>query len=160
MKEVLRFSPLSSSVNGVDLRPRSGSCSASNGVDGQVPSSSCSPALNHVLNGDAEENSSPVHHPSDSDTESKTGRFSTAEEMSGNQRVRTLYWTYFCSALEFMSKTSPFSISAAVSQELSSNIGPRVWRVPQWLLKILSSLSSDLQINRVFSSHKWCISPV
>lgn len=123
MKEALRFSPLSSSVNGVDLRPRSGSCSTSDGVDGQVPSSSCSPALNHVLNGDAEESSSPVHHPSDSDTESKTGGVFTAGEMSVNQPVKTLYWTCFCcSAPEFMSTTFPFSINAAVSQELSSNI--------------------------------------
>ncbi len=62
-----------SSVNGTDLGPRSGSCSASNGVDGQVPSSSCSPALSHVVNGDSTQNSTPVHQPSDSDTESRTG---------------------------------------------------------------------------------------
>ncbi|XP_029687747.1 NEDD4-like E3 ubiquitin-protein ligase WWP1, partial [Takifugu rubripes] len=61
-----------SSANGVDLHPRSASCSASNGVDAQVPSTSCSPALSHVLNGDAEETSSPAHQPSDSDTDSKT----------------------------------------------------------------------------------------
>ncbi|TNM96142.1 hypothetical protein fugu_015803 [Takifugu bimaculatus] len=60
------------SANGVDLHPRSASCSASNGVDAQVPSTSCSPALSHVLNGDAEETSSPAHQPSDSDTDSKT----------------------------------------------------------------------------------------
>ncbi|XP_041817007.1 NEDD4-like E3 ubiquitin-protein ligase WWP1 [Chelmon rostratus] len=61
-----------SSVNGTDLAPRSSSCSASNGLDGQVPSSSCSPALSHVVNGDATPNSTPVHQPSDSDTESRT----------------------------------------------------------------------------------------
>ncbi|KAE8280069.1 NEDD4-like E3 ubiquitin-protein ligase WWP1 [Larimichthys crocea] len=61
-----------SSVNGTDLVPRSGSCSASNGLDGQVPSSSCSPALSHVVNGDTTPNSTPVHQPSDSDTESRT----------------------------------------------------------------------------------------
>ncbi|XP_049420799.1 NEDD4-like E3 ubiquitin-protein ligase WWP1 [Epinephelus fuscoguttatus] len=61
-----------STVNGTDLGPRSSSCSASNGVDGQVPSSSCSPALDHVVNGDATPNSTPVHQPSDSDTESRT----------------------------------------------------------------------------------------
>ncbi|KAM7370132.1 hypothetical protein PAMP_011412 [Pampus punctatissimus] len=59
-------------VNGTDLDPRSGSCSASNGVDGQVPSSSCSPALAHIVNGDATPNSTPVHQPSDSDTDSRT----------------------------------------------------------------------------------------
>lgn len=64
-----------SSVNGTDLVPRSGSCSASNGLDGQVPSSSCSPALSHVVNGDTTPNSTPVHQPSDSDTESRTGEF-------------------------------------------------------------------------------------
>uniref|UniRef100_A0A674P817 HECT-type E3 ubiquitin transferase n=1 Tax=Takifugu rubripes TaxID=31033 RepID=A0A674P817_TAKRU len=69
---------LSSSANGVDLHPRSASCSASNGVDAQVPSTSCSPALSHVLNGDAEETSSPAHQPSDSDTDSKTGEFRRA----------------------------------------------------------------------------------
>ncbi|KAI3355083.1 hypothetical protein L3Q82_017959 [Scortum barcoo] len=58
-----------SSVNGTDLGPRSGSCSASNGVDGQVPFNSCSPALSHVVNGDSTQNSTPVHQPSDSDTE-------------------------------------------------------------------------------------------
>ncbi|XP_059182798.1 NEDD4-like E3 ubiquitin-protein ligase WWP1 [Centropristis striata] len=61
-----------STVNGTDLGPRSSSCSASNGVDGQVPSSSCSPALSHILNGDATASSTPVHQPSDSDTESRT----------------------------------------------------------------------------------------
>nr|XP_046226774.1 NEDD4-like E3 ubiquitin-protein ligase WWP1 [Scatophagus argus]XP_046226775.1 NEDD4-like E3 ubiquitin-protein ligase WWP1 [Scatophagus argus] len=61
-----------SSVNGIDSGPRSGSCSASNGLDGQVPSSSCSPALSHVVNGESTPNSTPVHQPSDSDTESKT----------------------------------------------------------------------------------------
>ncbi|GLD55021.1 NEDD4-like E3 ubiquitin-protein ligase WWP1 [Lates japonicus] len=61
-----------STVNGTDLGPRSDSCSASNGVDGQVPSISCSPALGHVVNGDSTPNSTPVHQPSDSDTESRT----------------------------------------------------------------------------------------
>nr|XP_033494611.1 NEDD4-like E3 ubiquitin-protein ligase WWP1 isoform X2 [Epinephelus lanceolatus] len=61
-----------STVNGTDLGPRSSSCSASNGVDGQVPSSSCSPALDHIVNGDATPNSTPVHQPSDSDTECRT----------------------------------------------------------------------------------------
>ncbi|XP_026219451.1 NEDD4-like E3 ubiquitin-protein ligase WWP1 isoform X2 [Anabas testudineus] len=61
-----------STVNGADLGPRSGSCSTSSGVDGQVPSSSCSPALGHVVNGDTTANSTPVHQPSDSDTESRT----------------------------------------------------------------------------------------
>ncbi|XP_070841673.1 NEDD4-like E3 ubiquitin-protein ligase WWP1 [Chaetodon trifascialis] len=61
-----------STANGSDLGPRSGSCSASNGLDGQMPSSSCSPALSHVVNGDATPNSTPVHQPSDSDTESRT----------------------------------------------------------------------------------------
>ncbi|KAM7390755.1 hypothetical protein PAMA_008785 [Pampus argenteus] len=61
-----------STVNGTDSDPRSGSFSASNGVDGQVPSSSCSPALAHIVNGDATPNSTPVHQPSDSDTESRT----------------------------------------------------------------------------------------
>lgn len=65
--------PPSSTVNGTDSEPRSGSCSASNGMDGQVPSSSCSPALSHVVNGDSTPNSTPVHQPSDSDTESRTG---------------------------------------------------------------------------------------
>ncbi|XP_053268770.1 NEDD4-like E3 ubiquitin-protein ligase WWP1 isoform X1 [Pleuronectes platessa] len=61
-----------STVNGTDLDPRSDSCSASNGVDAQVPSTSCSPALGHILNGDTTPNSTPVHQPSDSDTESRT----------------------------------------------------------------------------------------
>ncbi|XP_069554105.1 NEDD4-like E3 ubiquitin-protein ligase WWP1 [Brachyistius frenatus] len=59
-----------STVNGTDLGPRSDSCSASNGADDQVPSSSCSPALGHVVNGATTPNSTPVHQPSDSDTES------------------------------------------------------------------------------------------
>ncbi|KAM6900752.1 NEDD4-like E3 ubiquitin-protein ligase WWP1 isoform 2-T2 [Xenentodon cancila] len=59
----------SSTVNGTDLGPRSGSCSASSGADVQVPSSSCSPALDHAVNGEAKPNSTPVHQPSDSDTE-------------------------------------------------------------------------------------------
>uniref|UniRef100_UPI0037E9BDCB NEDD4-like E3 ubiquitin-protein ligase WWP1 n=1 Tax=Semicossyphus pulcher TaxID=241346 RepID=UPI0037E9BDCB len=61
-----------SSVNGTDPGLRSGSCSASNGLDAQVPSSSCSPALSHVVNGDSTPSSTPVHQPSDSDTESRT----------------------------------------------------------------------------------------
>ncbi|KAA8580976.1 hypothetical protein FQN60_013934 [Etheostoma spectabile] len=61
-----------STVNGTDLVQRSSSYSVSNGVDSQVPSSSCSPALGHVVNGDATPNSTPAHHPSDSDTESRT----------------------------------------------------------------------------------------
>ncbi|KAM9332458.1 LOW QUALITY PROTEIN: NEDD4-like E3 ubiquitin-protein ligase WWP1 [Pholidichthys leucotaenia] len=60
-----------STVNGTDLGPRSGSCSASSGADGQVPSSSCSPALAMPSNGDATPNSTPVHQPSDSDTDSR-----------------------------------------------------------------------------------------
>lgn len=60
-----------STVNGTDLGPRSGSCSASSGADGQVPSSSCSPALGRVVNGNTTPNSTPVHQPSDSDTESR-----------------------------------------------------------------------------------------
>ncbi|XP_039645880.1 NEDD4-like E3 ubiquitin-protein ligase WWP1 isoform X1 [Perca fluviatilis] len=60
-----------STVNGTDLVPRSSSYSVSNGVDSQVPSSSCSPALGHVVNGDTTPNSTPVHQPSDSDTESR-----------------------------------------------------------------------------------------
>ncbi|XP_063340174.1 NEDD4-like E3 ubiquitin-protein ligase WWP1 isoform X1 [Pelmatolapia mariae] len=60
-----------STVNGTDLGPRSGSCSASSGADGQVPSSSCSPALCHAVNGDSTTNSTPVHQPSDSDNESR-----------------------------------------------------------------------------------------
>lgn len=68
--------PPYSSVNGTDLGPGSGSCSASNGVDGQVTSStSCSPALSHVVNGEATPNSTPVHQPSGSDTESRTGDY-------------------------------------------------------------------------------------
>lgn len=59
----------SSTVNGTGLGPRTGSCSAS---DSQVPSSSCSPALRRVVNGDATPDSTPVHQPSDSDTESRT----------------------------------------------------------------------------------------
>lgn len=62
-----------SSVKGTDLGPDSGSCSASNGMDEQLPSSSCSPALSHVINGDDTPNSTPVHQPSDSDPESRTG---------------------------------------------------------------------------------------
>lgn len=74
MHIVIVMPPLSySSVNGTDLGPSSGSCSASNGVDGLVPSVSCSPALSHVVNGDASPNSTPVHQPSDSDTESRRG---------------------------------------------------------------------------------------
>lgn len=65
-----------SSVNGTGLGPRSASCSASNGVDGEVPSSSCSSALSHVINGEATPNSTPVHQPSDSGTESRTGESS------------------------------------------------------------------------------------
>ncbi|XP_061569016.1 NEDD4-like E3 ubiquitin-protein ligase WWP1 isoform X2 [Cololabis saira] len=61
----------SSTVNGTDLGPRSGSCSASSGADVQVPSSSCSPALDHVVNGEAKPNSTPVHQPSDSDIETR-----------------------------------------------------------------------------------------
>ncbi|XP_072234990.1 NEDD4-like E3 ubiquitin-protein ligase WWP1 isoform X2 [Leuresthes tenuis] len=60
-----------STVNGTDLGPRSGSCSASSGADVQVPSSSCSSALDHVVNGDTTPNSTPVHQPSDSDTETR-----------------------------------------------------------------------------------------
>lgn len=62
-------------MNGTDLGQRSGSCSASNGVDSQVPSGSCSPALDHVLNGDVTASSTPVHLPSDSDTDSRMGEF-------------------------------------------------------------------------------------
>ncbi|XP_068437387.1 NEDD4-like E3 ubiquitin-protein ligase WWP1 [Clinocottus analis] len=61
-----------STLNGTDLGPRSSSCSVSNGVDGQEPSSSCSAALGHVINGEATPNSTPVHQPLDSDTESRT----------------------------------------------------------------------------------------
>ncbi|XP_031728180.1 NEDD4-like E3 ubiquitin-protein ligase WWP1 [Anarrhichthys ocellatus] len=59
-------------VNGTDLGPRSSSCSVSNGVDEQEPSSSGSPAPGYVINGDATPNSTPVHQPSDGDTESRT----------------------------------------------------------------------------------------
>lgn len=69
----LLCTPSYSSVNGTDLGLGSGSCSASNGMDGQVTSSSCSPALSHVVNGEATPNSTPVHQPSGSDTESRTG---------------------------------------------------------------------------------------
>lgn len=65
-------------MNGTDLGPRSGSCSASIGADGQGPSSSCSPALGHVVNGDSTTNSTPVHQPSDSDNESRMGEFAHA----------------------------------------------------------------------------------
>ncbi|XP_037311856.2 NEDD4-like E3 ubiquitin-protein ligase WWP1 [Pungitius pungitius] len=61
-----------SAVNGSDLGPRSSSCSVSNGVDGQEPSSSCSPSPRHVVNRDAPPNSTPVHQPSDSNTDSRT----------------------------------------------------------------------------------------
>ncbi|KAG7216721.1 hypothetical protein INR49_021104 [Caranx melampygus] len=71
-----------STVNGTDPGPRSDSCSASNGVDGEVPSSSCSPALSHVVNGDATANSTPVHQPSDSDTESRTASSSSSSSSS------------------------------------------------------------------------------
>uniref|UniRef100_A0A1A7Z2G3 E3 ubiquitin-protein ligase n=1 Tax=Iconisemion striatum TaxID=60296 RepID=A0A1A7Z2G3_9TELE len=60
-----------STVNGTDLGQRSGSCSASSGTEGQVPSSSCSPAPDHTINGDTTPNSTPVHQPSDSDTETR-----------------------------------------------------------------------------------------
>ncbi|KAK9528004.1 hypothetical protein VZT92_014508 [Zoarces viviparus] len=59
-------------VNGTDLGPRSSSCSVSNGVEEQEPSISGSPAPGHVINGDATPISTPVHQPSDSDTESRT----------------------------------------------------------------------------------------
>lgn len=62
-----------SAVNGTDLGTRSSSCSVSNGVEGQEPSRSCSPAPHHVVNSDAPPNSTPLHQPSDSDTESRTG---------------------------------------------------------------------------------------
>ncbi|XP_008305909.1 NEDD4-like E3 ubiquitin-protein ligase WWP1 [Cynoglossus semilaevis] len=61
-----------STVNGTDLGQRSDSCSAFNGVDDEVPSSSCSPARCHIVNGDTTPNSTPVHQPTGSDTESKT----------------------------------------------------------------------------------------
>ncbi|XP_077951737.1 NEDD4-like E3 ubiquitin-protein ligase WWP1 isoform X3 [Gasterosteus aculeatus] len=61
-----------SAVNGTDLGTRSSSCSVSNGVEGQEPSRSCSPAPHHVVNSDAPPNSTPLHQPSDSDTESRT----------------------------------------------------------------------------------------
>ncbi|KAM4533596.1 NEDD4-like E3 ubiquitin-protein ligase WWP1 isoform 2-T2 [Odontesthes bonariensis] len=60
-----------STVNGTDLGPRSGSCSASSGADVQVPTSSSSSALDHVVNGDTTLNSTPVHQLSDSDTETR-----------------------------------------------------------------------------------------
>lgn len=60
-------------MNSTDSGLRSDSCSASNGVDSQVPSSSCSLALGPVANGDVTSGSTPVHHPSDTDTESRTG---------------------------------------------------------------------------------------
>ncbi|KAM9839820.1 NEDD4-like E3 ubiquitin-protein ligase WWP1 isoform 1-T3 [Aulostomus maculatus] len=60
-----------STTDGMDLDPRSSSCSASNGVDCQVPSSSCSSALGHLVNGDVTPNSTPIHQPSDSDAESR-----------------------------------------------------------------------------------------
>uniref|UniRef100_A0A672H0R8 HECT-type E3 ubiquitin transferase n=1 Tax=Salarias fasciatus TaxID=181472 RepID=A0A672H0R8_SALFA len=77
-----------STVNGTDLGPRSGSCSASSGADGQVPSSSCSPALGHVVNGDSTPNSTPVHQPSDSDTESRivNGESGDATDQTSSRR--------------------------------------------------------------------------
>ncbi|XP_053716754.1 NEDD4-like E3 ubiquitin-protein ligase WWP1 isoform X1 [Synchiropus splendidus] len=58
-------------VNGVDSGPSLGSCSSTNGLNSQVPSSSCSPALGHIVNGDATSNSTPIHQPSDSDSEGR-----------------------------------------------------------------------------------------
>ncbi|XP_041824464.1 NEDD4-like E3 ubiquitin-protein ligase WWP1 isoform X1 [Melanotaenia boesemani] len=60
-----------STVNGTDSGPRSGSCSASSGADGLMPSSSCSPAVDHIINGESSANSTPVHQPSDNDTETR-----------------------------------------------------------------------------------------
>ncbi|KAM3860680.1 NEDD4-like E3 ubiquitin-protein ligase WWP1 [Diretmus argenteus] len=61
-----------STVNGTDLGPGSGSCSASNGVDSQAPSDSSGSAPGPLVNGDATPNSTPAHQPPDSDTESRT----------------------------------------------------------------------------------------
>uniref|UniRef100_A0A3P9KCB0 HECT-type E3 ubiquitin transferase n=1 Tax=Oryzias latipes TaxID=8090 RepID=A0A3P9KCB0_ORYLA len=60
-----------STMNGSDLDPRSGSCSASSGAEGQVPSSSCSPARDHAVNGETTLNSTPVHQPSDGETQNR-----------------------------------------------------------------------------------------
>uniref|UniRef100_A0A1A8L513 E3 ubiquitin-protein ligase n=1 Tax=Nothobranchius pienaari TaxID=704102 RepID=A0A1A8L513_9TELE len=68
-----------SSVNGTDLGQRSGSCSASSGAEGQAPSSSCSPAPDHTLNGDTTPNSTPVHQPSDRETETRLVNGESAE---------------------------------------------------------------------------------
>ncbi|KAF3836130.1 hypothetical protein F7725_028688 [Dissostichus mawsoni] len=74
----------SSTVNGTDLRPRSSSCSATNGLGSQVPSSSCSASLSHVIvNGDVTPNSTPVHQPSDSDPESRTGNGESCDAALG-----------------------------------------------------------------------------
>ncbi|XP_062235195.1 NEDD4-like E3 ubiquitin-protein ligase WWP1 [Platichthys flesus] len=78
-----------STVNGTDLDPRSESCSASNGVDAQVPSTSCSPALGHILNGDTTPNSTPVHQPSDSDTESRTVNVESCDVALGPSSATT-----------------------------------------------------------------------
>ncbi|XP_029934835.1 NEDD4-like E3 ubiquitin-protein ligase WWP1 [Myripristis murdjan] len=61
-----------STVNGTDLGQGSGSCSASNGVDSHAPSDSSSPAPGPLVNGDTTPNSTPVHQPPDSDTETRT----------------------------------------------------------------------------------------
>lgn len=65
----------SSTMNGSDLDPRSGSCSASSGAEGQVPSSSCSPARDHAVNGETTLNSTPVHQPFDGETQNRIGEF-------------------------------------------------------------------------------------
>ncbi|KAK1884732.1 NEDD4-like E3 ubiquitin-protein ligase WWP1 [Dissostichus eleginoides] len=80
----------SSTVNGTDLRPRSSSCSATNGLGSQVPSSSCSASLSHVIvNGDVTPNSTPVHQPSDSDPESRTGNGESCDAALGPSSATT-----------------------------------------------------------------------
>uniref|UniRef100_A0A8C7ZL85 HECT-type E3 ubiquitin transferase n=2 Tax=Oryzias sinensis TaxID=183150 RepID=A0A8C7ZL85_9TELE len=60
-----------STMNGSDLDPRSGSCSASSGAEGQVPSSSWSPARDHAINRETTLNSTPVHQPFDGETQNR-----------------------------------------------------------------------------------------
>lgn len=95
----LLCTPSYSSVNGTDLGLGSGSCSASNGMDGQVTSSSCSPALSHVVNGEATPNSTPVHQPSGSDTESRTGEsffFFFLHFRMAPRYISSPSWLYIC----------------------------------------------------------------
>ncbi|XP_056290361.1 NEDD4-like E3 ubiquitin-protein ligase WWP1 isoform X2 [Pseudoliparis swirei] len=78
-----------SALNGTAVGPRSTSCSVSYGVDGQEPSSSCSLGLGHVINGDITPNSTPVHQPSDVDTESRLVNGETCEAAPGPSPATT-----------------------------------------------------------------------